>query len=91
MWTAEVAVVLLHERIVAALDAERVWGWAPYPAHVEGASTATFSGLRVTGRCGPLDRTRGEWVQKDDNVRLERLCDSLTSETVLRNTISTKQ
>ena len=69
VWTGEVALVLMSGRVVGALRRDRVTGWSTYPVRLEGieaADTPMFFGLQITGRCGPLDRSRGEWVHKDD-------------------------
>jgi hypothetical protein len=67
VWTDNVAVVLISERLAAAFRAASFSGWSAYPVRVEAEGAKDqHVGLTITGRCGPLDYTRGEWVRKDD-------------------------
>ena len=67
VWTGEPAVVLISERLAQVFRAEHFSGWLGYPVEVNAEATPLkYVGLTVSGRCGPLDNTRGEWVRKDD-------------------------
>lgn len=65
VWTDSPGFLLVSERLVAILQSEDLTGWTTYPVSLQGVEQ-TYFGLSVTGQCGPLDPTRGEWVRKDD-------------------------
>ena len=67
IWTDNVSIVLISDRVVHLFRSHHFSGWSTYQVrvHAKGVQQNYF-GLIVTGRCGPLDRTRGEWVHKDD-------------------------
>lgn len=67
VWTDDVAVVLMSPRLVDGFKAESFSGWSTYQARVEAnRKSHVYFGLSITGRCGPIDDNRGEWVNKDD-------------------------
>lgn len=67
VWTDDVAVVLMSPRLIDGFRAQSFSGWRTYPAHVEAnAKGHEYLGLSITGRSGPIDHDRGEWVNRDD-------------------------
>jgi hypothetical protein len=67
VWTDHTAVILLSKSLAAAMATEGFSGWTTYPVQLETAPPVEpYVGLTVTGRCGPLEEGRGEWVYRDD-------------------------
>ena len=67
VWTDDVSTVLISDRLVGLFRAHRFSGWSTYKVLLDAKEVhQKYFGLTVTGRCGPLDRTRGEWVHRDD-------------------------
>ena len=57
----------MSERVIAALRTASANGWSTYPARLEaedGTEVTGYSGLIVTGRCGPIDNARSVQVEK---------------------------
>jgi hypothetical protein len=65
VWTGDGLSVLVSARIVTLLQALRLTGWGTYPVEVidrDGTHRHDYVGLAITGRCGPADDSRGDWV-----------------------------
>lgn len=68
--TTRPPLLMVSERVAAVLRAERVTGWETLPVDVrdeDGAPLPGFFGLRVTGRCGRIDRSRSIPVPRPAN------------------------
>ncbi len=67
--------VAVQESIVALWTSAGVTGWRTYPVEIqnrfEGEVTG-YRGLAVIGRCGPIDRSRSQVVERLDGGRYER-------------------
>lgn len=58
---------ILHMRIIDLLIAKRFTGWCCYPVVVYGRKGEThkdYCGLAFSGRCGPIDDSKSELIQK---------------------------
>jgi hypothetical protein len=58
------AIDLYSSRIIQALVDNNITGWRPLDVIVEskkGTVVEGYTGLVVTGRCGPIDNSRSEW------------------------------
>jgi hypothetical protein len=65
VWTGDGLSVLLSARIVTLLREQGLTGWDTYAVEVvdrDGTLRHDYVGLAVTGRCGPRDDRRGDWV-----------------------------
>ena len=65
IWTTSVHTTIVHGRIVDLLRESNVTGWRTYPVSVtdkKGKLYRDYSGLVITGRCGPVDLTRSAVV-----------------------------
>jgi hypothetical protein len=66
LWTSSAAVVLVTRRIADVLTGGHVTGWLSQPtASTESAFAGQYVGVRVSGRCGRLDYSRGTWVREE--------------------------
>jgi hypothetical protein len=68
LWTGEPSVMLISQQLVSELVANGFSGWQTFPVRLSGREMGprAYSAFAVTGRCGPLDYTKGEWCQRDD-------------------------
>lgn len=66
LWTSNAAVVLVAQRIANMLTTAGITGWTSQPtACTERTFSHQYIGVRVAGHCGPLDFSRGTWVQEE--------------------------
>jgi len=68
VWTDNVAVILISKRLIVALRKAGFSGWTTYPVDLETNEGIhpEYSGLTITGRSGPIDNSRGQWICRDD-------------------------
>lgn len=62
IWLTSVSKPIVSDRVVNLLCEGNFTGWATYPVTVYGENGSVipgYSGLAITGRCGPFDWTRG--------------------------------
>jgi hypothetical protein len=67
IWCTVAAPVLLSRRVSELFRSAGFTGWSTYPVilHLDdGTTTSDYSGLAVTGRCGPIDSSRSQIVGK---------------------------
>jgi hypothetical protein len=67
--------VLVQESIVALWTSAGVTGWGRYPVEIHNkfeGDMSGYHGLSVSGRCGPIDRSRSQVVESLDGGRYER-------------------
>jgi hypothetical protein len=70
LWTDSVTGILLSNPVKEAMTQEGLTGWSTYPVELGDIEADTgYSGLRVLGRSGPRDWSRGEWVRTGDEPR----------------------
>jgi hypothetical protein len=68
VWTTFISPIIFHNRIIELLIAKRFSGWSTYPVIVYGKKGEVFegySGMAIKGRCGPIDKSKSEVVQRD--------------------------
>ena len=61
IWTTSAHPVIVHGRVVDLLQENNLTGWRTYPVWVtdkKGKLHRKYSGLAITGRCGPIDLSR---------------------------------
>lgn len=66
VWTDE-GLVCVSDRLVRTLSVNAVTGWETFPVDLltkAGRPREDYSGLRITGRCGPLDYSESERIDK---------------------------
>ncbi|MFA4873013.1 MAG: hypothetical protein WC659_03705 [Patescibacteria group bacterium] len=64
--SANPPILLISDRVVEVLKKGRFTGWSTFPARVfnkKREEVSGYSGLVVTGKCGPIDDSKSEWVQ----------------------------
>jgi hypothetical protein len=67
LWTTLAAPVLFSRSVVNLLRSGGFTGWTTYPVilHLDdGTTTIDYSGLAVTGRCGPIESSKSQIVGK---------------------------
>lgn len=67
LFTNNIPFKLLSDPAVQALRAAGLTGWTTFPVRLEGPGfllAPRYSGLAITGRCGPLDNSRSRSVQR---------------------------
>ena len=61
IWTTMAVVVIVSDKVVQLLRSHGFTGWSLYDVTVrdkQGQQVPGYSGLAITGRCGPIDYTR---------------------------------
>ena len=68
VWTDHSAIVLISERLNELLRSSAITGFSTYSVdfRLTDGTRADYVGLAVSGRCGPPDYSRGEWVTVPD-------------------------
>lgn len=74
IWTTSQALVV-HVSVTESLRVSKLTGWTTYKVRVETSrpEREDYAGLAITGRCGELDYTQGEWVFRDTPAGRKRL------------------
>lgn len=68
IWTTLAVIVIVSSRFLSLLSSRGFSGWSAFPVVVRdksGAIVEGYSGLSIHGRCGDIDNSRSELVQKD--------------------------
>jgi hypothetical protein len=68
VWLTFSAPVIFHNRVIDLLIAKGFSGWSTYPVIIYGRRGEVFkgySGFGFRGRCGPLDDSRSEAVERE--------------------------
>lgn len=68
LWTTFVGPIIFHKRLFEMLAAKRLSGWSSYPVIVHsktGEVFRSYRGLTIKGRCGPIDESKAEVVERD--------------------------
>jgi hypothetical protein len=71
IWAATAAIV--NSKVITLLQENGFTGWSTYPVEVfdkAGARIEGYSGLAITGRCGPIDQSRSMTILKKFPARV---------------------
>lgn len=65
VWTTTSTFLVLGPKVIETLKIEGFTGWSTFPVSLflaNGELAEGYGGLAISGRCGPLDHTRGERI-----------------------------
>lgn len=72
IWTTNVGVMMVSQKVVDLLQETGFTGWATYPVEVHGKNDEIikdYYGFAITGRCGFVDDSRSKTVMVDYPAR----------------------